>query len=192
MEILIDNYSFRPLDKQSWTAFAQLFGSNGACDGCWCMWWKQNTKEYAEGRGENNRKAMMQAVLNGEQLGLLAFSPQGEVCGWLAFAPRSNYPRLLKSRTLKPIDEQEVWSLTCFFIHRNFRGMGIAGRLVNACIAFAEQHQIPLLEAYPTLVEEGRVSSASIFSGVPQVFEKNGFEVVGQGGKRLIMRRKLK
>lgn len=191
MEIRIDDYRFPPLNKQSWPAFAQLFGNNGACDGCWCLWWKQNTKEYDAGRGENNRKALMQLVLNNEQLGILAFSPKGEVCGWLAFAPRTSYQRLQKSRTLKPIDEQPVWSITCFFIHRNFRGMGLADKLVKACLLFCREQQVSILEAYPSLIEAGRVSSASIFSGLPQVFERNGFQEVGQGGKRLIMRKYL-
>ena len=191
MEYHIDNYTFRPLVKETWPAFAQLFDPNGACDGCWCMWWKQNTKEYSEGRGQNNRKAMMQLVLDDTQLGLLAFSPKGEVCGWVALAPRSNYKRLQNSRTLKPIDEQPVWSITCFFINRNFRRMGITTGLVKAAVAFVREKGGSIVEAYPTVTEEGQVSSASIFSGVPQVFERLGFEKVGEGGKRWIMRKAI-
>ncbi|WP_163716705.1 GNAT family N-acetyltransferase [Mangrovibacterium lignilyticum] len=192
MELKIDDYTFRPLTKETWNYFAQLFGANGACDGCWCMWWKQNTKEYDQGRGENNRKAIMQLVLDGEDLGLMAFSPKGEVCGWCAVAPRSNYKRLQNSRTLKPVDDLPVWSLTCFFINRNFRGMGIGTKLTKAALDFVRQKGGTIVEAYPTLTDEGRVPSASIFTGVPQIFERLGFEKVGEGGKRWTMRYQLK
>ncbi len=188
MDYHIDNYTFRPLVKESWHAFVQLFEPNGACDGCWCMWWKQNTKEYSAGRGENNRKAIRQLVIEGEKLGLLAFSPQGEVCGWIAVAPHDKYKRLENSRTLKPIDEQPVWSITCFYIDRNFRGMGLTSNLIKAALEYVKENGGTLIEAYPTIVDEGRVSSASIFSGVPQIFERLGFEKAGEGGKRLIMR----
>lgn len=191
MHFEIDGYNFRPLEKESWQSFALLFGNNGACDGCWCMFWKQSSAEYNEGRGEANRKAMMQLVIQGEDLGLLAFSPQGEVCGWVAVAPRENYKRLQKSTTLKPIDEQAVWSITCFFIHRNFRGMGIGTKLVAAALEFVKAKGGSLVEAYPSLLDESRVPSSSIYTGVPQIFERLGFEKVGDGGKRVIMRKKL-
>lgn len=187
----IDNYSFRPLIKETWWAFAQLFEPNGACDGCWCMWWKQNTKEYSAGRGENNRKAIRQLVIDDETLGLLAFSPQGEVCGWIAVAPRDKYKRLENSRTLKPIDDKPVWSITCFFINRNFRRMGLASKLVKASLIFVKEKGGTIVEAYPTVVDKGRVSSSSIYSGVPQIFERLGFEKAGQGGKRWIMRYRI-
>ena len=190
-EYQIDGYLFRPLVKETWQAFAQLFGANGACDGCWCLFWKQNSAEYKAGRGENNRKAMMQLVIQGEDLGLLAFSPQGEVCGWIAVAPREKYSRLQNSRTLKPIDEQPVWSITCFFIHRNFRGMGIGTKLVKAALEFVKSKGGSLVEAYPNLLEESRVPSSSIYTGVPQIFERLGFEKVANGGKRVIMRKKM-
>jgi len=191
MEYQVENYTFRPLTKETWHAFSKLFGTNGACDGCWCMWWKQNTNEYNAGRGESNRKAMMQLVMAGESPGLLAFSHQGEVCGWIAVAPRSNYKRLQNSRTLKLVDDQPVWSITCFFIHRNFRGMGIGSKLIKAALAFVKQQGGTIIEAYPTIPEEDRVRSGAIFTGVPQIFERHGFTQVGSGGKRIIMRKQV-
>ncbi|HUP01152.1 MAG TPA: hypothetical protein VM737_06485, partial [Gemmatimonadota bacterium] len=45
--------------------------------------------------------------------------------GWCAVAPREDYPRLERSRILKPVDEASVWSITCFFIARTHRGQGL-------------------------------------------------------------------
>lgn len=30
----------RPLTSDLWPAFEDLFGRNGACNGCWCMFWR--------------------------------------------------------------------------------------------------------------------------------------------------------
>ena len=34
------NLTVRPLREDDWPAIEELFGSNGACGGCWCMWWR--------------------------------------------------------------------------------------------------------------------------------------------------------
>jgi hypothetical protein len=33
-----------------WPALEQLFGPNGACGGCWCMWWRIEKGERYEGK----------------------------------------------------------------------------------------------------------------------------------------------
>jgi len=35
----------RALTPRLWPALAELFGANGACGGCWCMWWRIETGE---------------------------------------------------------------------------------------------------------------------------------------------------
>jgi len=32
--------SIRPLTPNLWPALKELFGENGACYGCWCMYWR--------------------------------------------------------------------------------------------------------------------------------------------------------
>jgi len=32
--------TIRPLTADLWPAFENLFGENGACNGCWCMYWR--------------------------------------------------------------------------------------------------------------------------------------------------------
>jgi hypothetical protein len=38
--------SFKPIKRNLWTDFEELFGPNGACAGCWCMFWKLRGKAY--------------------------------------------------------------------------------------------------------------------------------------------------
>ena len=34
------NLRVRPLTPKLWPALEDLFGERGACNGCWCMYWR--------------------------------------------------------------------------------------------------------------------------------------------------------
>src|SRR5512137_1541475 len=107
--------SFKPLKRNLWTDFEELFGNRGACAGCWCMYWKLRGKAFEEVRGDEARQMQKSVVDSKEVPGLLAYS-EGYPIGWIAVEPRGAYPKLAHSRTLKPVDDQKVWSITCFFV----------------------------------------------------------------------------
>ena len=67
----------------------------------------------------------------------------------------------------------------------------MSSKLVKAALSFVKDQGGTIVEAYPTVTDEGRVSSSSIYSGVPQIFERLGFEKAGEGGKRWIMRKEI-
>src|SRR5512134_1100666 len=141
--------SFKPLKRNLWTDFEELFGPNGACAGCWCMFWKLRGKAYEEAKGYEARQMHKSIVDTGVSTGLLAYL-HGEIVGWIAVEPREAYSRLAHSRALKPVDDQPVWSVTCFFVAKRFRRQGITVELLKAAAAFAGKHGAKFLEGYPT------------------------------------------
>ena len=115
----------------------------------------------------------------------------GIPAGWATVAPRAEYIRLATSKILAPVDDQEVWSIPCFFIHRNFRRLGMTSRLINAAENFARDHGARILEAYP-YEPEGKANALSIYTGVSSTFLKLGFtEVARRSASRPIMRKSL-
>src|SRR4051794_41172216 len=106
-------FTFHPLTPSRWGDFETLFGDNGACGGCWCMTWRLTAKEFQLRKGTGNRRAMKKVVTAGPPPGILAYSG-GKAVGWCSIAPRSEFVRLVKSRVLAPVDDQDVWSVTCF------------------------------------------------------------------------------
>ena len=87
------------------------------------------------------RKAGMRArVMAGAPVGLLAYAG-GEPIGWCSIAPRATFPRPNTSAVpgAARADDASVWSLTCFFVPRRFRGCGLASRLLRAAIAYARE-----------------------------------------------------
>ncbi len=80
----------RPLTAGLWPALEDLFGSNGACRGCWCMYWRIGSA-YRRNSFESNRAAFCEVVTRGPPPGLLAFD--GEVAvGWCQLTPRDALP----------------------------------------------------------------------------------------------------
>ena len=184
-------FLFRPLDKERWTDFEALFGKNGACGGCWCMYWFQTGAQFEKMKGEKNRKAMQERVFSGNTPGLLAYA--GDIpAGWAALSPRSEYPRLARSRVLAPVDDAPVWSVVCFFIHKNFRGRHLTVRLLEAAKTYAKANGCAILEGYPVDPKTPRIAPAFAFHGTASAFERAGFaEVLRRSETRPIMRAEL-
>jgi len=179
---------FHPLTPDRWDDFVRLFGRHGAYGGCWCMWWRETRSEFEKRQGEGNRRAMKKIVGSGEVPGILAYAA-GEPAGWISIAPREKFSGLERSRTLKRLDNQPVWSIVCFFVGKDYRHQGIAVPLIRAAVEYAARQGAKVVEAYPTLADIGRLPPVSVYMGIPSVFERAGFvECVRPSARKVIMR----
>src|SRR6185312_8724909 len=140
--------SFHPLTTERWADLETLFGPRGACGGCWCMTWRLTRSEYERNKGESNRLAFRTIVESGVPIGLLAYCER-EPVGWCAIAPRESFPTLDRSRILKRIDDEPVWSVVCFFVKRGYRRSGVSTRLLRAAVDFACERGAQIVEGYP-------------------------------------------
>ena len=129
------SWEFQALTPKRWADFEELFGPHGATGGCWCMWWRLTNKEFDAQKGERNRRAMKAIVNSGRVPGILAYH-EGHAVGWCSVAPREEFPRLERSRLLKPVDGQRVWSVVCFFVAKEYRRRGVAKRLLKAAVEY--------------------------------------------------------
>src|ERR1700729_871036 len=102
----------RPLTPDLWPALQDLFGKRGACNGCWCMYWRIGAA-YRKRSSSANQKAFRAIVDSGPPPGLLAFD--GEVAvGWCQLTPRDALAWLDRAWRLRRVDTAPVWSLSCF------------------------------------------------------------------------------
>jgi GNAT superfamily N-acetyltransferase len=179
--------TIHPATPDRWPDVERLFGQKGACAGCWCQWWKQSQQEFTAKKGAPNRRAFKKSVEGGEVPGLLA-SADGAPVGWVAVQPRSAYARLAKPRTLVAVDDRPVWSVTCFFVARGWRGKGLMARLLEAAAAHAKARGAPALEGYP-IDSKAEQGAAFIYPGVYSTFVKAGFtEVARKARTRPVVR----
>ena len=170
--------SFKPLKRNLWTDFEELFGPRGACAGCWCMFWKLRGKAFDEVRGYETRQMHKSIVDSGVPTGLLAYL-HGEVVGWVAVEPRTAYERLAHSRVLKPVDEQPVWSVTCFFVAKRLRRQGITVELLKAAIDHVKLQGGRIVEGYP-VETTGPMPAPFIYTGTASAFQQAGFQEVAR------------
>lgn len=189
---MTDGYEVHPLTSDRWDDLVTLFGPKGAQEGCWCMWWRQTAAEWKVMAGEKNKEAMRSRVEAGEEPGLMAYS-EGEPAGWISLGPRESFPRFEKSEILKPVDDQPVWSIICFFIAKAHRHKGLSIALLRAAVGYAKEHGATIVEGYPTDPKDGEGVDPFVYTGLMSAFEQVGFkEVARRSETRPIMRLEVK
>jgi GNAT superfamily N-acetyltransferase len=183
-------FAIRPLTSDQWPVLEDLFGAKGACNGCWCMYWRIGSAYHKRPRDEN-KEAFREVVKRGPPPGLLAFD--GETCvGWCQCTPRTDLPWLDRTKILQPVDEAPVWSISCFYVRRGHRKQGVATALIAAALKAAKRAQVRAVEAYPVDTEVPNCTSND-FTGSASMFARAGFKTVARRSpSRPIMRHDLK
>jgi GNAT superfamily N-acetyltransferase len=178
----------RPLIPELWPALEDLFGERGACNGCWCMYWRIGNA-YRKRDPEDNRRAFKQVVETEPPPGLLAFD--GEVAvGWCQLTPRSSLPWLDRTWRLRRVDDVPVWSISCLYVRKGHRRRGISATLIQAAIKAARSAGASVLEAYPL---DADLTPSASGTGYASTFERAGFEIVARHTPaRPIMRYELR
>jgi GNAT superfamily N-acetyltransferase len=183
-------FTVRPLTPDLWPALEDLFGKNGACNGCWCMYWRRGPAYFRRPR-EENRKDLLAIVSQGPPPGLLAFDGAKAV-GWCQLTPRDDLGWLERKPVLARVDDVPVWSISCFFIRRGYRRKGVMSELIAAALKAARRARAAAVEAYP--VDTARPGSTrNVFTGTAGAFKRLGFRVVARREPtRPVMRYDLK
>ena len=154
------------------------------------MYWRIGS-EYHQRPREKNRRAFRAIVEQGPPPGLLAFDGELAV-GWCQLTPRDDLPWLDCTRFFVRVDDQSVWSISCFYVRRNYRGRGVMSAFIKAALMAAKRANATALEAYPVDVEHPE-STSNVFTGTAAAFKRAGFKTVAERQEsRPVMRHDLK
>ncbi len=183
-----------PATADRWADLEALFGPRGAYSGCWCMFWRLPNAEFNKINGEGAKAALKALTEKPLAPGMLAYA-DGQPVGWCSIAPREHYLGLERSRNFKRLDDQPVWSVVCFFVHKKFRRQSVMAALLRGAVAYAKEHGAKIIEGYPTnmhhpLLEGKQLHRFHGYMGIADVFRAAGFVEVGQAaeGTQLVMR----
>lgn len=169
---------------------------SGGGDGrsCQCIWPVVRNKDWQATTFEQRREMLHDEVAAGPPPGLIAYV-DGEAAGWIRIGPRIAQLRVLHTRsiteaTAEPLDDDTVWSVTCFVVRREHRGKGLNARLLAAAIEHARDAGARLLEAYPVDTTTGKHRPNDLFHGALSTFLSAGFEQGPpiSGGRVLVTR----
>ena len=193
-------------------AYLDFFDHRAFSDGspyfpCYCTAFNmsaaeiENMRERAKAYGGGTagwqraqRETAARMVREGRIRGYLAFDG-GVAVGWCNANDRMNYRRvgafdLDKVPPDRPPDCEragQVKSVVCFEICPEYRGKGIASKLLQRVCADAGAEGDVWAEAYP---EDG-AQPALAFTGPAALYEKTGFTVFSRTGHTIVMRKKL-
>ena len=180
-----------PATPARWTDFEALLGQRGGYDGCWCMLWRLERKDFEAQSGAGNRAAMKALFEAGAEPGLIAYDGDQAV-GWCSVAPRTDFPRLERSRVLRAVDDREVWSLSCFLIRKSHRNRGVSRALLAAACDFVRARGGRILEGYPIDPKTTPYPAVYAWTGLASAFRADGFEeVLRRSETRPIFRKRL-
>jgi GNAT superfamily N-acetyltransferase len=169
--------TFAPVTPDRWDDLDRLFSQRGACQQCWCMWWRLSRAEFMARDVRERREGMRQIVATGQAPGILAFR-DGRPLGWCSVGPRERFGRLEQSPRLRRIDDRPVWSIVCFFVAEAARRQGISEALVKAAVVFAAEQGASIVEAYPAEPKAPNQDDSELYMGVASAFRSAGFSIV--------------
>jgi len=177
----MNQFIFKQVDESNWTDLETLFESKGGPHNCWCMVWRNMSENSNRTKKTDKKKSIIKYINNKIPIGLLCYN-NNEAIGWCSIAPRESYRELSGDNTL-----ENVWSLVCFFIKKEFRQKRLTEDLIKEATKFAKENGAKYLEAYPVDPE----SPSYRFMGFKPTFEKLDFEFKHKAGQRRYVMTKL-
>jgi GNAT superfamily N-acetyltransferase len=169
-----EKIEIKPVNQDNWNDCEALFQSKGGPSYCWCMVWRMTKDELRQNTSICRKEYIKNRVWQHIPIGILGYV-EDEPIAWCSIAPRETHERLGGDETIA-----NVWSLTCFYIKRQFRRKGLTKFLIESAIHYAKENNAEYVEAYP--VEKN--SPSYRYMGYVDTFEAAGFTFVKTAGTR--------
>jgi GNAT superfamily N-acetyltransferase len=187
-----------PVTPDRFDDFADIINPSRRAYSCWCLSHRLRAVDIRElgGDGPDDREKAMRALCAREHPPGVVTYLDGVPVGWCSISPRSEIPRLERSKLILPTDDLPVWTIICVVVRSGHRRKGVVGHLLEGAVEYAASHGAPAFEAHP-VDPPGRMDTTMAFVGTRSMFEKAGFSVVGTTAAvasrmpRLVMRRTL-
>ena len=135
--------------------------------GCYCTGpFKPKLKKY-DSKSPIRKEYAKWLIENGMMKGYLAYE-SGNVVGWCNVNMKSALPKYNDFSE----ESENVLSIACFIVQKDYRRKGIAQKLLNKIIKDAQEKGIKIIEAYPRIKAQTEYGN---FHGAYSMYEKNGF-----------------
>jgi len=145
----------------------RAFSDHQDWKGCYCTGpFMPRLKEYGSTSPIRKEYAKW-LVENGMMKGYLAYE-SGKVIGWCNVNMKSALPKYNDFSD----KSENIISIACFMVQKEYRRKGIAQKLLKRIIKDAQGKGIKIIEAYPRIKAQTEYGN---FHGAYSMYEKNGF-----------------
>jgi ribosomal protein S18 acetylase RimI-like enzyme len=179
----MSTFTVKALDGSTWNAFSTLVEQhNGVWGGCWCL-------EFHPDGGDRTsvdvrRASKCSLVESGRAHAALVFEGDAAI-GWCQFGSPDELPRIkhrgaYEAELAQPPD----WRITCFFVHKRYRGRGVASVALDGALAQIAGLGGGIVESYPEDTSGRDVQGRLLHNVSVSLFEKHGFTRTRPIGKR--------
>jgi ribosomal protein S18 acetylase RimI-like enzyme len=192
-ERIVEPIELRPLTpdlKDEYIAYfdAPAFADNPVWSNCYCLSYHEgaveNPMEAHAGRSRRDRAAMIE---RGEASGVLAYAG-ARIVGWCNASPRTSLPLLDLTPEFAADEPERTAAIVCYVIAPQYRGQGLARRLLGGAIEMMRGRGFRWLDAYPP--KDPRSDAAS-YHGKLEMYLDAGFERVRENARHVVVRREL-
>jgi GNAT superfamily N-acetyltransferase len=173
-----------PATAVPWSDVEHSMTGGGDGASCSCQWFMIPRKEFDACNRDDKRELLRRELKNADASPALIAYVDDSPAAWVRVGPRPSQPALTRSRIVKasgePIDDTDVWGITCFVVRREHRGQGLTKALTAAAVDHAAAHGARVVEAYPVDTDLRKTSNNELFHGSVQLFADAGFREVAR------------
>ena len=176
------------LDASTWGRFAELVERNGGIyGGCWCIGYHPECGQ----RGISHRAVKEERVRSGRAHHALVVDQDGVAQGWCQWGDPEELSNIKHRRAYdKDPPPRPDWRITCIFVDRRHRGLGIARRALEGALEQIAAQGGGWVEAISEVTTGRQAQGRFLFSGTVELLEDHGFARVRQVGKHAWIVRK--
>ena len=163
-----------------WDDLERLFGPEGAFKGCWCAFWRLRHKDFQAADSAERKRLLQDSVEACDPPpGLLAYHDD-EPVAWVSVEPRSRFAAFEHARVYTAVDDEPVWTISCFYLDEAVRGQGLTTDLLEAVKVHVRRHCGDAVEGYPEDPEDLGGSDTPGYMGLIPAFERAGFAEIAE------------
>ena len=165
------------------------FPDNPVWARCYCLSYHLDLPpgEFDERPGAQNRAEKAALIERGEASGVLAYSG-GRVAGWCHAAPRASLKLLDTIADFATDDPERTGAIVCFVIAPQYRGQGLARRLLDGACDMLRDRGLGWVDAYPPKNPAGDAWS---YHGRLSMYLDAGFQQTRDTGRYVVVRKAL-
>lgn len=177
-------WSARLINTETWPDFERMFDKHRGCHGgCWCAYHICSSGEFNRLDRDGHKSRHRNSIEQGLTSGVVCYLGKTPV-GWCQFGHALNFEQNNRSRAYQALAPELVvkpdWRITCVFVDKDFRGLGLAKKVLAEATAAIKGLGGGVTEAFPMEVPGVKRPQ---YTGSVAMYEAEGFACVAPLGK---------